>query len=267
MQIPALLAASFAFVVVYMLAIWAASLVKRDASIVDIGWGPGFAAIAWITGSLAGGGPRASLVTALATLWGLRLGLHLLVRAWGAPEDPRYQAMRRHYGDRFPLMSLVVVYALQGAVMWLVSLPIVFAQQPGGAPLGALDGLAALVFGVGFLFESVGDWQLARFRRDPGNRGRVLEQGLWRYTRHPNYFGDCLVHWGLFGIALGAPGGWMSVAGPVIMTFMLLRVSGVVMLERTIARRRPGYAGYRERTSGFLPWRSRSGGGGRHAER
>jgi steroid 5-alpha reductase family enzyme len=253
MDVSNLLLASGVTILAFIVSIWALSLWKRDASLIDIGWGPGFVLVAWVAASLGEGGARGALVLGLVTLWGLRLGGYLLWRAWGEAEDPRYQAMRRHWGDRFPLMSLLTVYALQAGVMWVVSLPLVVSQLPGGAPLAAFDAVAAGFVVIGLLFESIGDWQLARFRSDPANRGRVLESGLWRTTRHPNYFGDCVVHWGLFAMALGAPYGWITVVGPALMTFMLLRVSGVALLERSIGKRRPDYAGYRQRTSGFLP--------------
>jgi steroid 5-alpha reductase family enzyme len=245
---------TFVFVVLYVLALWVASVRRRDASIVDIAWGPGFAGIALVTYALVDGyGPRQLLVTALAMLWGARLGGYLLWRAWGGPEDYRYQAMRRRHGDRFPLVSLYTVFGLQGAIMWVVSLPIQVAQIAPGPPLGALDAAGGVLFAIGFLFESVGDWQVARFKSDPTKAGKVLDRGLWRYTRHPNYFGDFLVHWGIFVIALATTWGWATVLSPLFMTFLLLRVSGVAMLEQTIGRRRPEYAEYQRRTSAFFP--------------
>ena len=254
MDLPALVAATAGVTAVAMLALWVVSLVLRDASIVDVWWGPGFvliAATAFIVGE--GGDPgRRVLVLALTAAWGLRLGGYLLWRNWGTGEDPRYQAMRRHFGKRFPLVSLATVFALQGVLMWFVSLPVQVAQASGG-PLGALDAAGALVFAVGLAFESVGDLQLARFKADPANAGRVMDRGLWRYTRHPNYFGDCLAWWGLFTIALATPAGIYTVLSPVAMTFLLLRVSGVALLERSIGKRRPEYAAYQARTSAFLP--------------
>lgn len=238
-----------------MLALWLLSLALRDASIVDIWWGPGIAlggAAAW---QHAGGSdPRATLLIALAALWALRLGGYLLWRNAGHGEDPRYQAMRRRWGSRFPLVSLASVFAFQGVLQWLVSLPLqVGAAAPGYAPLGALDVLGCALFAAGLAFETLGDAQLARFRADRANRGRVLDRGVWRYTRHPNYFGDALAHWGLFAIALATPHGWKTVLAPALMTFLLLRVSGVALLERNIGKRRPDYADYQRRTSAFLP--------------
>jgi steroid 5-alpha reductase family enzyme len=238
-----------------MLALWLLSLALRDVSIVDIFWGLGFVMIAWLgwsTGS-SGDPERRLLSTAIVTVWGVRLGGYLLWRNWGEEEDPRYQAMRRHYGGRFPLVSLAIVFGLQAGLMWTVSLPVQVVHIGSGPPLGPLDALGTALAAVGLFFESVGDVQLAHFRSDPANAGRVMDRGLWRYTRHPNYFGDCCVWWGLFLVALPTTWGWLSVVGPLLMTFLLLRVSGVAMLERSIGKRRPEYAAYVERTSAFFP--------------
>lgn len=240
-----------------MAALYVASLFLRDVSIVDIWWGPGYASIALATALAVGverGDPRQLLLLALPVLWGLRLGAYLLWRSRGRGEDPRYQAMRRHFGRRFAWISAFTVFGLQGALLWVVSLPVQLGQLGAGPPLGPLDGLGCAVFAGGLAFEALGDLQLARFRADPANRNRVMDRGLWAWTRHPNYFGDCLVHWGIFAVAASAPLGWLSAAGPALMTFLLLRVSGVRLLERSIVRRRPGYADYQRRTHAFLPW-------------
>lgn len=238
-----------------MLALWLLSLALRNASIVDIWWGPGIAlgaGVAWISAGAAH--PRSVLLVSLSALWALRLGGYLLWRNRGHGEDPRYQAMRRHWGPRFPWISLATVFALQGVLQWLVSLPVqVGAAAPGDSPLGLLDALGASLFAAGLGFEAIGDAQLARFKAEPANAGRVMQSGLWRYTRHPNYFGDAVAHWGLFAIALATPHGWLTALSPALMTFLLLRVSGVALLERSIGKRRPDYAAYRERTSAFIP--------------
>ena len=185
----------------------------------------------------------------------MRLGLYLLWRNWGGGEDVRYVAMRNSWGPRFPLISLVSVYGLQGGMMWLVSLPLLLVACAPAAPLGGLDLAGTVVFAVGLLFESVGDLQLARFRAEAANRGRVMDRGLWRYTRHPNYFGNAVLWWGLFLVALSAsPWGWAAILGPALMTFLLLRVSGVPLLERSLRRRKSEYADYVARTSVFVPW-------------
>lgn len=239
------------------LALWLASLRLRDASIVDPWWGPGFVLVAAVSAAIAPGGaaPRRALVGALVAAWGLRLGAHLLRRNAGRGEDPRYARMRASWGDRFPLVSLGTVFGLQALLLWIVSLPVQVAMRAvTPASLGAWDAAGAFVWTVGFLFEAVGDAQLARFAADPANAGRVLDGGLWRYTRHPNYFGDCCAWWGLFLVACAVPGGAWTIVSPLVMTFLLRRVSGVPLLERGMARRRPGYEDYVRRTSPFVPW-------------
>ena len=244
-----------------MLLLWLVSLVLRDASIVDIFWGPGFVLTAWAVfvwvgahDLPAGGEARRVLLASLVTIWGLRLGIYLGVRNLGKGEDYRYVAMREKAGGRFWIISLGQVFLLQGLLMWVVSLPVQGGQLPSTPDgLGPLAVAGAAVWAVGLFFEAAGDWQLARFKADPANRGRVMDRGLWRYTRHPNYFGDFLVWWGLYLVALEGRGTWWTVAGPLLMSFLLLRVSGVAMLERTIASRRPGYEDYVRRTSAFFP--------------
>jgi steroid 5-alpha reductase family enzyme len=242
-------------IAVAMVALWALGLALADVSIVDVFWGLGFVMVAhWVRATATGYPPRAWLVTALVTAWGVRLGGYLLWRNWGGGEDYRYQAMRRHYGARFWLVSLVVVFGLQGVLMWVISLPVQLAvASTTPAALGPFDALGTLLVLVGLGFESVGDWQLARFKGDPANRGRVMDRGLWRYTRHPNYFGDAVVWWGLYAFAL-ATGHPLTIVGPLVMTYLLTRLSGVPLLEKKLAKTRPGYADYIARTSSFIPW-------------
>lgn len=248
------LPSSAAAVLGAMLVLWLASVRLRDASIVDAFWGAGFALAAW-SAALAGegGGARRWLALALVTLWGARLSVHLLHRNLGHGEDRRYAAMRAAHGERFWLVSLGTVFLLQGALLLAISLPVLAAVAAPPSPLGALDAAGLLVFAAGFAFEAVGDRQLARFKADPANRGRVMDRGLWRLTRHPNYFGDATLWWGLglLGAAAGAP--WTLVS-PALMTFLLVRVSGVALLEKDIAERRPEYRAYVARTSAFVPW-------------
>ncbi len=244
-----------------MLALWGLSLALRNASIVDLWWGPGVALAALAAAHAAAAPhPRSTLLVVLALAWALRLGGYLLWRNAGHGEDPRYQAMRRHWGARFPWVSLATVFALQGALQWIVSLPLQVAiAEPGEAALGWLDAPGVLLFAAGLAFESIGDFQLARFKAEPQNAGRVMDRGLWRFTRHPNYFGDALAHWGLYAIACAAPRGIWTFFAPTLMTYLLLRVSGVALLERSIGKRRPDYADYRRRTSAFLPLPPREG--------
>lgn len=241
---------------VLMAALWGLSLVLRDASIVDPFWGLGFTIVAWASAFVAGGSVADSApLVALTSVWGLRLAVHLARRNLGKGEDFRYRAMRKRWGDRFPLVSLGTVFMLQGALLWVVSLPVQLGQDPGPSEsLSWLGGAGIAVWAVGLVFEAGGDLQLARFRADAANAGMVLDAGLWRFTRHPNYFGDFCVWWGLFlvAVALGAP--WWTAAGPALMSVLLLRVSGVTLLERSLAKRKPGYEEYVRRTSAFFPW-------------
>jgi steroid 5-alpha reductase family enzyme len=255
MHLAGLLAASATAIVGLMVLGWLLSLALHDASLVDVLWGLGFVLVAGV-GLAVGSGTfaRRSLVFVLVAVWGLRLSSHILRRNWGKGEDFRYRGFRARWGKRFWWVSLFTVFLLQGVLMFAVSLPIQ-AAGAGTTPvgLGALDVVGTLVWAVGLSFEGIGDLQLARFKADPASRGKVMDRGLWRYTRHPNYFGDSLVWWGIGLVALGTPWGWAALAGPALMTFLLVRVSGVAMLEKTIAERRPGYAEYVRRTSAFFP--------------
>lgn len=239
-----------------MLALWALSLRLRDSSIVDLFWGPAFALIAWLTVLEAGATPRGLLVSALVTAWGLRLAGYLAWRNLGHGEDRRYTAMRLRHGAAWWWRSLFIVFGLQGALAWLVSWPVRAAVTAPASPWGWPDALGVTLVVFGVSFEALGDWQLARFKSAPANQGRVMDQGLWRYTRHPNYFGDFVTWWGLgvFGLASGA---WWSLLGPVVMSVLLVKVSGKELLESAM-RQRPGYAEYVARTSGFLPWPPRT---------
>jgi steroid 5-alpha reductase family enzyme len=236
--------------------VWVLSLRFRDASIADIGWGLGFVMLAWLYCLLS---PtltqRSWLVAALITLWGTRLSAHIFRRHHGSPEDPRYQTMRASHGQAFWWRSLFIVFWLQGAILWFVALPLLIAvraTQP--AALTAVDGLGLVLFAAGFGFEAVGDYQLQRFKAEPGNRGKVLDSGLWRYTRHPNYFGDATMWWGMYAVAASTPNGWLTVLSPFLMTWLLMRVSGVTLLEKGLKASKPGYRAYVARTPAFFPW-------------
>jgi steroid 5-alpha reductase family enzyme len=257
MSFVSLAATALGFSLAAMFLLWLFSLRLRDASIVDIWWGPGFAAAALLTYALAEHGNP--LVTALTALWGLRLGGYLYWRNAGHGEDPRYVAMRRHYGERFSRVSLFTVFGLQALLQWFVALPVFVAQATtDSAAFTALSAVGTGLFALGLAFESVGDWQLARFRSDTSNAGQVMDRGLWRYTRHPNYFGDFCVWWGIFLVCLDTPGASYTLASPLLMSFLLLRVSGVPLLEKSMAKRRPGYVDYQRRTSAFFPRPPRS---------
>lgn len=237
-----------------MVALWGISLARRDASIADPFWGTGFVIVAWLAVALhRSPPPRVLLLTGLVTVWGLRLSLYLLSRNRSHGEDRRYAAMRSHHGPRFWWVSLFTVFLLQGALLWFIALPLqVAAVNRSPDPVGWLDAAGLLLWLIGFAFESVGDWQLARFRANPENAGRVLDRGLWRYTRHPNYFGDFCIWWGLYVIAAAGGAAW-TIASPVVMSVLLMRVSGVSLLESTILDRRPEYAAYQKRTNAFFP--------------
>ncbi len=237
-----------------MLALWLLSIAIKDVSIIDPVWGPAFVLVA-LTGALAGDGDagRRWLLFALTAVWGLRLGWHLLRRKLGDPEeDRRYKVMRERRGSSFVPWSLVAIFGLQGLLVLIVSLPLQLGAGRG-APLNGWVIPGAALFLVGLAFEAVGDAQLSGFKADPANQGQVMDRGLWRYTRHPNYFGDFCVWWGLWLIVLPAGGTWWTLIGPVLMSVLLIRVSGAALLERDIGERRPQYADYIKRTSGFFP--------------
>ena len=242
-------------ILVLMALLWLLSLRLKNSSIVDIFWGSGFVVSAWAYFGLAPDGfiGRKLLICALVTVWGLRLSIHILRRNWGKPEDFRYQKWRQEAGQKWWWQSLLRVFVLQGVLMWIISAPLLAAQMSGQpASLTVVDFLGVAFWLVGFFFEAMGDAQLAQFKANPANKGKVLDLGVWRYTRHPNYFGDSAQWWGFFLVAASA-GGWWTVFSPVIMTLFLLRVSGVALLEKTLETR-PGYKEYIERTSAFIPW-------------
>lgn len=234
--------------------VWLVSVVLRDASIIDPCWGTGFVVVLAVAVTL--NQPlttRGGLLLGLTTLWGLRLSLFLLWRNWGHAEDRRYKAMRDYHGPRFWWVSYFTVYLLQAVILWFVAMPLQWAAiRRAETPLSLLDYSGLALWTTGWLFETIGDWQLARFRSDPANAGRVFDRGLWRYTRHPNYFGDCCVWWGLYFIAATGGAGW-TFASPLVMTILLMKVSGVTLLESTITTRRPDYADYIRRTNAFFP--------------
>jgi steroid 5-alpha reductase family enzyme len=240
----------------FMTAIWLASLILRDSSIVDVFWGTGFVVATWVYFALAADGfsARKWLISLLVTVWGLRLSFYILWRNWGKGEDFRYRKWRAEAGQAWWWQSFLKVFLLQGALLWIISAPLLAAQISATPDrLTPLDFLAIPVWALGFFFEAVGDWQLARFKADPANKGQVLDKGVWRYTRHPNYFGDATQWWAYYLVAAAARGFW-TVFSPLLMTALLLRVSGVALLEKTLTTTRPGYKEYVETTSAFIPW-------------
>ena len=242
-----------------MLATWSVSLLRRDASIVDIVWGLGFVLVAWAAKFVTGASGAGNwLLLLMVTVWGLRLAGYLAKRNLGKGEDFRYKAMRRKHGERFAIVSLYTVFGLQGALMFVVSLPVTMGQRDTSADAGFVVFLGFVVWAIGIYFEAVGDAQLARFKRDPRNEGQIMDQGLWALTRHPNYFGDALVWWGLAIVGSSQGAGVWAFLGAGVMTVLLVRVSGAAMLDRLLAKRKPGYAEYMARTSGFIPMPRRS---------
>lgn len=230
---------------------WLVSVWRRDVSIVDSLWSLmilGSLVVYWL---IAGdSGARNLLVLGMVAIWALRLSIFITVRNHGEAEDRRYQEIRRNNEPNFWLKSLYIVFGLQAFLAWFVSMPAVAAAS--AAPLGWLDAVGVLLWAVGMYFEAVGDWQLARFRREKSSANAVLDTGLWRYTRHPNYFGEALLWWGVYLLAVSA-GAWWTVLSPLLMTFLLLRVSGVALLEKDMHERRPAYREYIEKTSAFIP--------------
>ena len=226
----------------------------KNNSIVDMGWGAGFIVVA--LGTLFYQGAyleRNLLITLLILIWGGRLAYHIIRRNWGKPEDFRYAKWRQDWGRWLVPRAFLQVFMLQGLLMLVISYPIIIINtypQPG---LGLLDYLGLIVWIIGFYFESVGDRQLAEFKKDPANKGHVIKSGLWKYTRHPNYFGEATMWWGIFLIALSVPFGWSAVISPLTITLMLLYVSGVPLLEKKY-KDNEEFQAYARVTNRFFPW-------------
>ena len=247
-------AALLIWVLVTLLWIW--SVLIKNVSIVDIFWGFGFVAVnafyVFGSGEL---NPRKIVMLVLVTVWGLRLAGYLAVRNIGKGEDFRYREFRRKYGaERYWWFSYFQTFLLQGVLMMIVSLPLLgISMGPGSGELNLLDYIAILTWLVGFTFEAGGDYQLSRFRGDPGNKGKVLDRGFWKYTRHPNYFGDTAVWWAYALLSIAA-GSYWQIIGSVVMTLLIIKVSGVALLEKTLSESKPQYREYIQRTSSFFPW-------------
>lgn len=240
---------------VFMTLLFAVALRVKDNSIVDVAYGLAFVLVSWGAYLYQGGTyPRQLLLLALITLWGLRLAGHIFLRKRGeSGEDFRYRQWREDWGETFVWRSFLQIFMLQGAVIWLVSLPILLVISEPGEVLGILDLLGAVIWLLGFTFEAIGDWQLLRFKQDSENRGKVIQSGLWRYTRHPNYFGEAILWWGIFLIAVGSSLGWIAIISPLLINFLLLKVSGIPLLEAKY-QDNPDFADYKQRTNAFFPW-------------
>jgi len=236
------------------LLVWAVSVPLRDVSIVDSAWSLLVLAPVLVAAVLVPEtGPRTPWIPLLASLWALRLAVYITWRHRGHGEDPRYAKIRARNEPHFAVKSLYLVFGLQALLAWVVALPVVAAVE-SDAPWNVLDAIGIALFALGLVIETAADAQLARFKAAPANRGQVMAQGLWRYSRHPNYFGEFCVWWGLWLVALAA-GAWWTIASPLLMSVLLLKVSGVTLLERDIADRRPAYDAYAARTNAFFPWR------------
>jgi len=243
----------------FVIGLWLASIALKDSSIVDIFWGFGCAAMAWIFFlTSTGAEPRAVVMLILATLWGARLGVYIGARNWGG-EDRRYARLRQHITDQgrsYVLYSLRAVFLFQGIAMVICTLPLLVAiATPGDGRLGLLGGLAAAVIAIGLVMEALADWQMAHFRRTRTTQGVVMDRGLWRYSRHPNYFGEMLVQWGFFLMACAAtPLGIVTIIAPALLSYLITGPMGANLLERRLTKKNPDYEDYVRRTSAFVPW-------------
>ena len=251
---PSLLPTAAMTILIFMTAVFVLAQVLKNNGVVDIAWGLGFIVV---TAALFNREPvlypAKALVTALVLVWGLRLSFHIFSRNRGKPEDFRYAKMRKDWGRAVAVKSFFFIFMLQGLLMLIVSLPITVVFSSPARPLGALEVVGALVFAAGFVFEAVGDRQLAAHIRNPANKGRLMTRGLWSTTRHPNYFGEAALWWGIGLIAFPSAAGGVALLGPLMITLLLVFVSGVPLLERKYAGR-PDWEAYKARTSMFVPW-------------
>jgi steroid 5-alpha reductase family enzyme len=258
MTIPFVTAA--ALLVVYMCCMFIVGLRARDNSLVDISYGPAFLVAcwgAWIASGTMSLHFRPLLLLGLLTLWGLRLGLHIGIRHRGRGEDFRYRKFREDWGDTIIWRSFLQIYMLQGAIILVVATPVLLTiGAPGGSPAWS-DLLGVLLFSLGFFFEAVSDWQLTVFKKDGANKGKIIMHGLWRYSRHPNYFGEATLWWGIFLIGFSSPSGLYGLISPLTIAFLLLKVSGIPMLEVKY-QGNPEFEAYKARTNAFFPWFEKS---------
>lgn len=239
----------------YMSAIFLLALKLKDNSIVDIAYGLGFVLVSWLGYLSSGSGhPRQTLLLVLVTIWGLRLSAHIALRkSTENGEDARYRQWRESWGKTFVWRSFLQIFMLQGCVIYCVVLPVLLIMLSPGSLLGWLDLLGVLLWSLGFSYEAIGDWQLLNFKKKTENSGKFIQIGLWRTTRHPNYFGEATLWWGIFFIALNSPWGWIAIISPVVINFLLLKVSGIPMLEAKYDGR-PEFEVYKQQTNAFFPW-------------
>jgi steroid 5-alpha reductase family enzyme len=238
----------------YMTILFMLSVVLKDNSIADIAWGPGFVIVALTLFLISAEYTIGQiLVTTLIAIWGFRLGIRILMRNWGRGEDFRYQKWRKQWGKYFFIRSYLQVFLTQGFLLLLIIFPVYIINAYGQESLSWLEGIGILIWLVGFFFETVGDYQLDKFLKNPANKGRILDSGLWKYTRHPNYFGEVTQWWGIFVLGIGLSYGWLGIVGPMTITFLILKVSGIPMLEKAMSKN-PAFLPYKEKTSVFIPW-------------
>jgi steroid 5-alpha reductase family enzyme len=241
-----------AVVIIYMTAWFLVALWRHRNDVADVAWGFGFLLVALTSMLLNGAAARPLLIAILVAAWGIRLSLYVYFRNRKKPEDFRYRKWREEWGSSFYIRSYLQVFILQSLLLVLISLPVMYVSSVPNPPLGYSDIIGVLLWAMGFVFETVGDYQLRCFTRDPMNKGRIMTSGLWRFTRHPNYFGEVVLWWGIFLIALSVRGGWRTIIGPMTITYLILKVSGIPMLEAKY-RGNLQYEDYARRTSSFFP--------------
>lgn len=230
------------------------SLLRKRNDVADEAWGLGFVVLAWISFLLGTAQDiRGIIVGILVSIWGIRLSWHIFHRHLKHSEDYRYAKWRESWGKWFYLRSYAQVYLLQGVLLFCIATPILLINQSVTASLNYLDFIGVCIWLIGFVFEMVGDRQLTQFKKDPHNKGKILQTGLWGYSRHPNYFGEVLQWWGIFVLALSVSYGWFGIAGPLLITFLILKVSGIPLLEQKMMEN-PAFAEYKKKTSIFIPW-------------
>lgn len=240
-------------VTLYMTCWFAVAVRKGRNDLADIAWGGGFILVALSSLALHGAvTPRSALVSGLVVIWGTRLAVHIGLRNRGKPEDARYRKWREEWGEHVLLRSFLQIFLLQGCLLLVISIPVILVNLSPPEPLAWLDVLGLLVWLTGFLFEAEGDFQLVLFKRNPAHKGKIMTTGLWRYTRHPNYFGEVTLWWGIYLIALSVPHGWLTVVGPLTITILILKVSGIPMLEKKYEGNAE-FQEYKRRTSAFWP--------------
>ncbi len=240
---------------IYMTLWFVVSLIKKRNDVADIAWGLGFIMLTllsfWVRDFQSG--LRGFIIALLITIWGTRLAYHIYIRNKGKTEDYRYLAWRQAWGKWFYLRSYLQVYILQGVLLFLIVLPALVVNKNIDSPIGILDVLGLIVWVIGFFFESVGDKQLAVFIKSPENKGKLMRDGLWKYTRHPNYFGEVTMWWGIWIISLSASTVWFSILSPLTITILILKISGIPMLEKKM-KENPDFADYEKKTNKFIPW-------------